>query len=438
MLPMSKSLIVNIGWLLAVAAAFIVGMTRGTAEARRETAAADANGANFLRNGELSEADALADRSKRRSALANSDRKKSEIENLFGSVASSAAGLEALVNQSLKDPNPLNRRLAFARLLESLTPENAEAVRTQLVSLGAEGDQWRDFCYAWGALSGKAAIDLAKNSPERDLADTMTGWAAANPTEAMALLQNLPEEMKDQRDELTASVIAGIAHKDRSMATDMIAKLAAEGNGRANQLMDIVARQALRTDGPEAAAMWADSLPNGTLKGAAMDRIAEAYSRKDPVAAANWAQSQAAEPYASRTIEQIGRRWAEQDPVSAVGWLENLPAGNGQISGLRSAFGDWEDSDPVAASKHLMAMPQSPQRDSAISGFSMGYAWQNPQAAITWAQDISDPALRQTTLTRAGEAYLRTDPAAGQAWLQTSGLPAETQQQILNSANRRR
>jgi hypothetical protein len=104
---------------------------------------------------------------------------------------------------------------------------------------------------------------------------------------------------------------------------------------------------------------------------------------------------------------------------------------------LRSAFGDWEDRDPAAASQHLLDMPKSPQRDSAISGFSMGYAWQNPQAAITWAQDISDPALRQTTLARAGEAYLRTDPVAGQAWLQSSGLPAETQQQIINSSTRR-
>jgi hypothetical protein len=433
---MNKTVIVSMGWFVAVVAAFIGGMSKGTADARRESDGADINRASSLKSGMLSDADGMKEGSTRRSGRSNAQREKSQIEQLFGSIAA-ASGLDALAHQAMKDPNPLNRRLAFSRLLESLTPENAEAVRAQLVTLGAEGDQWRDFCYAWGALSGKTAFDLAKNTPERDLAHAMTGWAAANPKEAMAMLQNLPEEMNGQRDELTESVIAGISHKDRFMATDMIMKLAAEGNGRANQLMEIVARQALRTDGPEAAAAWADSLPNGSLKGAAMNRIAEAYTRKDPVAAANWAQSQAAEPYAARTIEVIGQRWAEQDPVSAVGWLENLPAGDGQITGLRSAFGDWEDRDPVAASKHLMSMPNSPQRDSAISGFSMGYAWQNPQVAITWAQDISDPDLRQSTLTRAGEAYLRRDPAAGQAWLQTSGLSAETQQKIINSANRR-
>jgi hypothetical protein len=153
---MNKTLIVNIGWLLAVAAAFIVGMSRGTTEARRESATLDVNSTSSSRNGELSASESAADRSKRRSGLSNADRQKSEIENLFGSVASAAGGLEALVNQAMKDPNPLNRRLAFARLLESLTPENAESVRAQLVSLGAEGDQWRDFCYAWGGALGQS------------------------------------------------------------------------------------------------------------------------------------------------------------------------------------------------------------------------------------------------------------------------------------------
>lgn len=435
---MNKTLIVNGCWALAVAGAFAAGMRNGSRDARSELAERSAGGGTFLNSNRQNEAASLGVRSSRRGSVDNSASKKGALEGLFGSIASASGDLEALVNQSMRDPNPMNRRLAFARLLEALTPENAETVRAQLVSLGVEGDQWRDFCYAFGAMSGKAAVDLATASTERDLADTMTGWAAANPADAMEFLKNLPEEMNGQRDELTASVIAGIAHHDRAMATEMITKLAAEGNGRANQLMEIVARQALRTDGPEGAAAWADTLPNGAMKGAAMDRIAEAYSRKDPVAAASWAQSQAAEPSAARTIEIIGRRWAEQDPASAVSWLENLPAGNGQISGLRSAFGDWEDSDPEAASKHLINMPQSEKRDSAISGFAMGYAWQNPQASITWAQDISDPAIRQATLVRAGEAYLRTDPAAGQAWLQSSGLSAEVQQQIINATNRRR
>lgn len=378
--------------------------------------------------------DGLTDRSGTRP---QNERLGSKLEDLFGSIAAASKNLDLLAEQALRDPNPITRRLAFSRLLEALTPENAAAIRSQLVSLGANGDQWRDFHYSWGAMSGQAAFDHAAASDEPDMAATMTGWAAANPAEALAMLDKLAPEMQGQRDELTASVVAGIADRDSNMATDLVLKLGREGNGRAGNLMEIVANETLRAGGPEQASQWAESLPDGPLKGTAMARIADAYARKNPVAAAQWAQRFADKDYATRTIEQIGGRWAQSDPVAAVGWLENLPPGGGQAAGLRNAFSDWEDSDPASAGEYLLAMPQSAKRDSAISGFATGYAWQNPQLAIAWAQDIRDPALRQSSLTSAGRAYFRRDPDGARAWLETSGLPEEARQQIANSNERR-
>jgi hypothetical protein len=340
--------------------------------------------------------------------------------------------LELLISQAVKDPNPITRRLAFSRLLEALTPENAEAIRTQLVTLGADGDQWRDFHYSWGAISGKAAFDHAAKSEEQDLAATMTGWAAANPGEALAMLSNLPEEIQGQRDELTAGIVTGLAHRDAAMATELVLRLGQEGDARADNLMEIVAKEALRTQGAEQASLWAESLPDGPLKGSAIVQLAESYARKNPRAAAQWVGRFADKDYASNAIEQIGGSWAESDPVAAVGWLESLPAGSGQKAGLSRAFGDWEDRDPAAAGDYLLAMPKSAMRDSAISGFAMGYAWQNPELAIAWAQDIQDPAIRQSSLTRAGQAYFRRDPNGARAWMENSGLPAETLQQIVN------
>lgn len=359
-------------------------------------------------------------------------RSDSDLEGLFGKIVSGSSSLESLANQALKDPNPITRRLAFSRLLEALTSENAETIRSQLVSLGADAEQWRDFHYSWGAISGKAAFDHAMKSEEQDLAASMTGWAAANPSEALAMLNNLPQELAGQRDELMASIVTGLTHRDGSMATDLVLKLEKEGNGRAVNLMEIVAKETVRLQGAEQASIWAESLPDGAVKGTAMSRIAESYVRKNPQAAAKWGERFADKEYASSAIEQIGGRWAESDPVAAVGWLESLPAGNGQKAGLSRAFGDWEDRDPAAAGEYLLAMPNSAKRDSAISGFAMGYAWQNPQLAITWAQDIQDPALRQSSLTRAGQAFFRRDPSGAKAWMENSGLSPEAQQQIVN------
>ena len=428
---MDKTPIIHGCWALAVLAAFSVGS---------RNAGPDADGAeqrNGSKSASRSEGMDSEIRTSRNSSRSRENSAESKLSAIFGSIASASGNLNALAEQAIRDPNPINRRLAFSRLLEALTPENAESIRTQLVALGASGDQWRDFHYSWGAISGKAAFDHAATTSEPDLAATMTGWAAANPGEALAMLNNLPEEMQGQRDELTASVVSGLAHHDPAMATDLVLRLGLEGSRNAGDLMDIVARESLRTKGPEQASQWAELLPDGPLKGTAMGRIAEAYANKDAKAAAQWAQRFASNDFASRTIEVIGGRWAQSDPVSAVGWLENLPAGNGQMAGLRNAFGDWEDRDPAAAGQYLLGMPPSPKRDSAISGFATGYAWQNPQLAIAWAQDIADPTLRENSIVRSGQAFFTRDPDGARAWLATSGLPPDAQQSVM-SPNRRR
>jgi hypothetical protein len=427
---MKKPLMIHACWAIAVLAAFGMG-SRNSGPAADGSAGAPGGPASSRLAGRSPDS-GVESLPTRRGDRRAAKRDSSQLGRLFGAVMPTDGDLDALAEQALRDPNPITRRLAFARLLESMTPENAGSIRAQLVALGADPDQWQDFHYSWGAIDGKAAFDHAAETPERDLAITMTGWAAANPAEALALLDNLPEKLRGKRDELTASVVSGLAHKDRGSATDLVLRLGQEGNGRAGNLMEIVANEALRAEGPEAASRWSESLPDGPLKGAAMSRVADAYARTDPEAAARWAQGFAGESYGALAVEQIGGRWAQSNPVAAVGWLESLPAGNGQTTGLRNAFGDWEDRDPIAAGEYLMKMPPSDQRDSAISGFATGYAWQNPQVAIAWAQDIRDPALRESSLTRAGQAYFQRDPDNARSWLADSGLSEKARQQVLS------
>lgn len=373
----------------------------------------------------------------RREKRSGDSSENSALGRLFGLVGATDGGFEPLINQALRDPNPIIRRIAFSKLLESMTAENAASMREQMVTIGAESDQMRDFNYAWGALDGKAAFESASTSPERDLAATMSGWAAANPAAALAMIDNLPTALQGQRDELVSSVVEGLADNNRSLATDYVLQLARNGNGQAENLIGIVTNETLRAEGPEAASRWTESLPAGPMKSNAMSRVANAYVRTNPEAAARWVSGFANEEYAAGAIEQTGRGWAQHNPVAAVGWLETLPLSTGQSAGLRSAFGDWEDSDPAAAGEYLTKMPLSPQRDSSISGFATGYAWQNPQLAIQWAQEIRDPALRESSLTQAGRAFYRRDPDGALTWMENSGLPENTRAQMLSSDRRR-
>jgi hypothetical protein len=313
-----------------------------------------------------------------------------------------------------------------------MTPENAGQIREQLLELGAGGDEWRDFNYAWGAIAGEEALAFASESEEEDMEAVMSGWAAAKPQEALALLENLPENYEDQRRQITQSVVTGLADADQGMATDFVLRLAADGNDRADNWMRIVANEALRSGGVEEASAWADGLPDGDVKGSAMDRIAGTFVREDPEAAASWAEQYADQDYAARVIEEVGDEWSEREPEAAVAWLDGLPEGRGQNEGLNSAFGEWEDRDPEAAGNYLLNMPTSDKRDNAIRGFADGYAWQDPETSLAWAGAISNPEVRNDSIQRVGRVYWRRDREAAQAWLESSNLAPEVKESIRN------
>jgi hypothetical protein len=428
---MKKPLLIHGFWAIAVLMAFALGSKKSASSAANADPEASVPSRLTTRASEAG----TDGRSSRRGDRTSNQRESSAISRLFGSIASADGNLDALFQQALRDPNQITRRLAFSKLLEAMTPENAAAMREQLVALGADPDQWRDFHYAWGALDGKAAFDHAAASPEPDLNDTMTGWAAANPAQAIDMLNQLPESLQGQRSEIIASLVSGLADGDLGAATAFVLGLGE--NDQSAKLMEIVASKTIRAESPEAAARWSDSLPDGPMKATAMSRVADAYARKDPEAAARWVQGAAGEGYASKAVEEIGGRWAESNPVAAVDWLQDLPASNGQIAALRSSFDNWEDGNPAAAQDYLKSMPQSSQRDSSINGFATGYAWQNPQVAISWTQQISDPALREKSLTQVGQIFHRQNPEGAAAWLETSGLPDGIRQQIQQPMQRR-
>lgn len=378
----------------------------------------------------------------------SSEADRQTAEGTLGGANGSATGepltgeaLENLAKEAFKDPNPLKRSLAFAKLLESMTPENAQEIREQMRAQDAGGDQWRLFQYAWGAVDGEGALAASfeiENERYRNgaLSSAISGWASSDPNGAIAWMNAM--EDGDVKNRMQEGLVGGLADYSVSMASDYVVKLAADGNRRAPDLMADVASEQLRQSGARSSATWSENLPNGPLKGAAMDRVANAFVDEDPVAAAEWAEKYATAAYGARVIEEVGDEWAERKPAEAVAWLDSLPEGDGKVDGMQSALGEWARRDPTAASQYLTEMPDSPTKDAAISGFVSRVAWEDPTAAIAWAGTIGQEGQRQEALVRAGQAWYRRDREAATAWLETSGLPPEAQQKVTTSRDRRR
>ncbi len=346
--------------------------------------------------------------------------------------------IAAIADEAFRHGNPLVRRRAFDQFLEALTADNARELLGHLKENRVDGDKWRDFHYAWGMIDGQAAVEHATKSEDRDLSYTMAGWASIYPEAAIAHLNNLPEEDKRYYHHLQEALVSGMADNDTARATDYVLQLANEGDERANRLFGVVTREVVHTVGIDEAARWSESLPDGELKGAALDSVAHRFTNRDPEAAAQWVEQFVGQSFADRAIEEVGDEWAERDPASAVNWLETLSEGRGQSMGLHSAFGEWAQRDPVAAGERISNMQRSPQRDAAISGYSRRISYTDPGAAIEWANSIAEESSRVRALTHAGQQLTRRDRAAAEAWVASSGLPPEAQQAVLNPPQNRR
>jgi hypothetical protein len=346
------------------------------------------------------------------------------------------AEIESVAREAFNDPNPLKRQLAFARLLEGLTPENAEQIREQMRGGRANGDQWQLFQYAWGAADGVGALAAAakiENADRRNgaLAQALSGWASADPQQAIAWLGQV--ENKEERTRLQGSLVGGLADHDIGFATRYVLDLAAAGDGNAAGFMRTVASEQLRKEGPAASAQWAETLPDGDAKTTALEQVANRYVDNDPAAAAAWASQFATVEYGARVIDEVGEEYAERDPGAAVKWLLGLPEGRAQQAGMHGALGEWARRDPTAASQFLIDLPQSPLKDQAVSGFVRRVAWEDPESAIAWARTIAQESTRGEAMTRAAQAWFIRDREAALQWLPTSGLSAEAQKRVLET-----
>ncbi len=428
---MNRSSLVHGLWALAAIGAFVIGSQLGGSGS---SASAETEGDRNLRY-------LVGGDDGRLSALPGASEKDGADGSLFSDAELGAGGVmiieldEARIAELgaavLKDPNPLKRREAFNELLKGLTAENALMIREQIKGMRQDSSEWRDFHYAWGSIDGDTAVVHGMESEERDMEVTMAGWAGADAAGAIAWFNGLSEKEGANNGTLKAGLVHGLADTDTMAAARFVFDLNAKGDRQAEGLLEIVTGEVLRTVGADEASRWSESLPEGPLRAAAMDRVANRLVAENPEAAAVWVERFASDPGSARVIEEVGDEWAERDPVAAVSWLETLDSGEGKRWAMSSAFGEWVKRDPRAASQHLLTMNASPERDSAISGFAGRLAWEDPKSAITWAGEISDPKARERTLVRAGQAMLRRDAAGTREWLQTSGLSPAAQKQVL-------
>lgn len=447
---MNKSFLIHGIWALAALGAFVVGSQLFPAGSSKNdgTGMASAEGRAGKRSGSNSPGGGSGDSSKGRAGGAAL---LAQLKPGAGKPLSTLE-IERLGEQLRGSSNPIERRLAFSKMLEGMTPENALEVREQIAGLPGHSAEFREFHYAWGAIAGIDAIMFGADTEKPDMSPALAGWAGANPQEAIKWFQNLNMESdsrfddllkerkvpaEELRNHLLGGLVSGLADADPHVAGEFVLALEREGNDHAHRLIHTVIGSVLRGDTKDAIA-WGESLPEGDLRNSALGRIAGHMAGQDLEAAVEWAANYVDKPEGARVVQEVVGRWAHREPEEALEWVQSLPDGSGKERGMHSTFSAWAGRNPEEAGSYIHKMPKSPERDSAISGYALRVMHEDPARGVEWAASIGDPSNRERTLIRAAQHYMHRDRSAAQQWLSTSGLSEEAKKSVRNPPRHRR
>lgn len=352
-----------------------------------------------------------------------------------------------------KSSDPVAKRLAFSKLLQGLTAENALLIREEIAGQDHRSAEFQEFHYAWGAVAGLDAIMFGIDTEEDDMKPALAGWAGVNPGEAMAWIEGLDMEndarfdplLKDRkleinglRHHLMSGVVEGLADTDPGQAAEFVERMVSNGQAHPGH-MHIVTGEVLRAaESPLEASIWADGLPEGRMRNEALGRVADHFAGRDPAGTAQWAEGFAGQPGMERVFWEVGANWAGRDPEAALNWASNLPEGQNRQIGMRGSLNSWARRDPTAAGEYLQEMPASPMRDAAVAGYSTHVVWEDPTAAMSWAESIAAPEQRQEVMVEVARSWRRRGGQGLTEWLSASGLSADVQESIMSSRDRRR
>lgn len=301
---------------------------------------------------------------------------------------------------AFKSGNLVERRLAFAAILEKLNAGNALELRELIADMPQDSLEFREFHYAWGSVAGVEAVTHGQDTPKRDMAAALAGWASNDPSAALAYFDTLTPAEQNSAALMKWGAAYGLADADPTMAVDFAVTRAEGGDRDAPRMINIAAAAILRTNDPSEAAEWASAIPEGPLQNAAFRELAGTYARGEP--------------------------------AEAVAWATSLPEGEGRGHAVGTSFHNWANRNAREAADAISNLPAQ-DRDAATYGYATSIVHRDPAVGVEWAANIQDQESRNRALVDTGRVFYRRNREEASNWIANSGLPEDVVRQITNS-----
>lgn len=231
---------------------------------------------------------------------------------------------------------------------------------------------------------------------------------------ADALREMAAETDLSRRDELCASLLEEAAGTD---ITTVLAELHRAGLG-ADDFTRCLLRRWAETDA-RAAAAWAEQLPAGDARAAALSEVAVEWANADLKSAAAWAQ-QLPEPAERQTaLLDMANEVVRTAPMEALRLAVELPADANRDETIRRAAMEWAEQDGPGATEWAKQIADGALREKVMAAEAVAWAETAPEAAATFAvESLPSGRLLEDTVISIVQRWAQQQPTAASAWVE--------------------
>ena len=125
-----------------------------------------------------------------------------------------------------------------------------------------------------------------------------------------------------------------------------------------------------------------------------MRTVAGEQVRQGAAQAAIWAEGLPPGAQRQAAVEEVALRWARETPADTMKWAASLTDSALLKSAVSAAMREWSQRDRTAAATYLNTMPGGLARNHAIESLVGSLASEDPRGIAAWAATITEPILK--------------------------------------------
>lgn len=249
---------------------------------------------------------------------------------------------------------PSHMRGSLITQLARVDPEKALGVALASKSANVANTGVANTFKALAAADPDAALQRLTSIPEGALRDAAfssiaSTWSETDPKGALRWAGNLQD---DKRIDAICKIIPNLADSDSQASAKLITSLISKSDANVSESV-ITATTGLiekwsRADA-SSAAIWAESLPQGSTKSRAYQSLTKQWLAQDREKASAWVNSLPKGEMRDVGVNQIIAATQHTEPDTAFKWASSLSNSSQRLSRLRSVVRRWKNTDPAKA-----------------------------------------------------------------------------------------